>query len=199
VFCGYNFSQNGRKLTDNEKLIFEQKLTEQSQKIETLQCEFVQEKTSVLLSEKSVVEGVLMYKSPSMLRWEYTKPTPSTLILNANNAILLDKNGQKAGDERMLKQLGSIIISMINGSGIMQNRQFLTDFYEIDNSLILVVLTPVQKRLKDFYDKIELIIDNKTMFANEIILFEKSGDKMSIILTNKVLNAEIQQNKFDIQ
>ena len=196
LICGNAFSQ--RKLGESEKAFFEKKIVEQSKKIKTLQCAFVQEKTSALVAEKAVSKGILMYQTPSMLRWEYAEPTPSTLILNGNDAVLLDKNNKKVGNEKMLRQLGGIIISMINGNGIAQNKQFSTEFYELQNAQMLVVLTPVQKRLKDFYSKIELKIDLNTMLANEIILNEKSGDKTVILLTNKVLNTEISKKRFEI-
>jgi len=199
VICGNIFSQTGRKLSENEKKIFEQKMIEQSNKIKTLQCSFVQEKTSILVVEKAVAKGVMMFQSPSMLRWEYINPTPSILIFNGNDAVLLDKNNNKVGNEKMFKQLGGIIISMINGNGITQNKQFSAEFYEIDNSQMLVILTPIQKRLKDIYNTIELRIDTKTMLANSITLNEKVGDKMVISLTNKVLNSEILKDKFEIK
>ena len=199
VFCGNIFSQNGRKLTESERQVFEQKMVEHSRKIKTLQCIFVQEKTSTLVTEKAVAKGILLYQAPSMLRWEYTEPTPSTLILNGNDAVLLNKEGKKMGNEKMLKQLGGIIISMINGNGIAQNKQFSAEFYEIGSSQMLVVLTPIQKRLKDFYNKIELRIDLKTMLADSITLDEKTGDKTVISLTNKVLNKEILESKFDFK
>jgi outer membrane lipoprotein-sorting protein len=200
VISGNIFSQNGKKLNENEKQVFEQKMTEQLQNIKTLQCDFVQEKTSLLVIEKAVANGIMMYQSSSMLRWEYTQPTPSTLILSGNNAVLLDKNGERIGNESMLRQLGGIIISMINGSSItQQNRQFSSEFYELDNSQMLIVLTPIQRRLRDFYNKIELRIDLKTMLADNITLEEKLGDKMVIFLTNKVLNSEIPQSKFAIR
>jgi len=196
---GNIFSQTGRKLSENEKQVFEQKMVEHSQKIKTLQCAFVQEKTSSLVSEKAVTKGVMFYQSPSMLRWEYLGDIPSTLILNGNNAVLFGKNGEKLGNEKMLKQLGGIIISMINGNGIAQNKQFSAEFYEIDVAQMLVILTPIQKRLKDIYNTIELRIDTKTMLANSITLNEKVGDKMVISLTNKVLNSEIPKSKFAIK
>ena len=197
--CGNIFSQTGRRLSESERQVFEQKIIEHSKKIKTLQCSFLQERTSTLVAEKDVTKGVLLYQSPTMLRWEYTEPTPSTLILNGNNAVLFNQDGNRMGNERMLQQLGSIIISMINGSGIAQNRQFSSEFFEIDNSQMLVVLTPAQRRLRDFYNKIELRIDLKTMLADSITLVESSGDKTVIILTNIVLNEEIPQSKFAIK
>ena len=196
LVCGTVFSQEDKKLSDEKKQDFEQKIMEQSKDIKTLQCAFVQEKTSKLVSEKAVAKGVMFYQSPGMLRWEYVEPTPSTLILNRNNAALLDRNGKKTGNEKMLKQLGGIIISMINGNGITQNKQFTSELYEIDAAQMLVVLTPVQKRLSDFYNDIKLRINTKTMLATSITLDEKSGDKTVISLVNVKLNSEIPQDKF---
>ena len=196
VICGNVSAQNGRKLSESETRALERKLIEHSASIRTLQCAFVQEKTSSLISEKAVARGTMLYQAPSMLRWEYATPTPSTLILNGTNAILLDKDGKRMGNERMLRQLGGIIISMINGSGIAQNRQFSSVFYELNQAQILVVLTPVQKRMRDIYSKIELKIDQKTMLASDIILYENNGDKTTISLTNKTLNVDISRDKF---
>ncbi|MDR2510880.1 MAG: outer membrane lipoprotein carrier protein LolA [Bacteroidales bacterium] len=198
IFCGNVFSQNGRKLTESEKQAFEQKMVEQSQKIKTLQCDFVQEKTSALVSEKAVAKGILLYQSPSMLRWEYTAPTPSTLILNGNNAALLNKDGKRVGNDKMIKQLGGLIISVINGDGIKNSKQFSTEVFETD-SQFRVVLSPVQKRLKEFYQSIELKIDKNTFLASEIILNEKSGDKTVIYLNNRKLNEKIDKEKFEIK
>jgi len=198
TICGNIFSQTGRKLNESEKQEFEQKIIEHSGKIQTLQCSFVQEKTSTLVTEKTIAKGILLYQSPNMLRWEYTEPKPSTLILNGNNAVLLNKDGKRMGNERMLKQLGGIIISMINGEGIRQNKQFSSEIFDAGNKEIRIILTPIQKRLKDFYSNIELKIDPATLLANKIILNEKSGDNTVILLANKELNKEIPLSKFAI-
>jgi outer membrane lipoprotein carrier protein len=190
--------EGDRKLSDGEKQAFEQKMVEQSKNIKTLQCDFVQEKMSALMSEKAVAKGVLLYQSPSMLRWEYTEPTPSTLILNGNNAALLNKDGKRVGNDKMIKQLGKLIISMINGDGIKNSKQFSTEAFETD-SRFRVVLSPVHKRLKEFYQSIELKIDKNTFLASEIILNEKSGDKTVIYLNNRKLNEKIDTDKFAIK
>jgi len=200
VICGNIFSQNGKKLSESEKQVFEQKMIEESKKITTLQCILVLEKTSSQVAEKTVMKGTMMYQSPSKLRLEFTDPAPSTFILNGNNAVSLDKNGESTGNEKKLKQLGNFIIMMISGKGItQQNKTFSSEFYELDDARILIVLTPAQKHLKDLFYKIELRVDPKTMLSNEITLDEKTGDKTIIFLKNKVLNTEIPQDKFSIK
>ena len=153
VFCGNVFSQTGKKLSKSEKEDFELKIIAKSKEIKTLQCNFVQTKSSTLVAGMSLAKGVLLYLSPSAMRWEYTEPTPSTLILNGNDAVLLDKNGKRQGNTAVLKQLGGIIISMINGEGLRQSKLFATEVF--DNEVAYaVILTPVQKRLKAYYKSI---------------------------------------------
>jgi outer membrane lipoprotein-sorting protein len=185
------------KLSESEKSAFEQKMIDRLKEIETLQCDFVQEKTSALVTEKAVSNGILQYRSPLMLRWEYVNPTPSTLILNANNAVLLNKDGKRTGNIKMIKQLGGLIISLINGDGIKDSKKFSTGIFETD-SQFCIVFTPVQKRLQDYFKSIELKIDKDILLSPEMVMNEKSGDRTVIYMNNKILNKEIPQSKFTI-
>jgi len=198
AICGTLLSQTGRKLSESEKSAFEQKMIDRLKEIETLQCDFVQEKTSALVAEKAVSNGILLYQYPLMLRWEYINPTPSTLILNANNAALLDKEGKRTGNSSMIKQLGGLIISLINGDGIKDSKKFSTGIFETETQFC-IVFTPVQKRLQEYFNSVELKIDKNTLLSPEIVMNEKSGDKTVIYMNNKILNKEIPQSKFTVK
>jgi outer membrane lipoprotein carrier protein len=195
IICGNVFSQDRKKLSESAKQVFEQTMMAEVLKIKTLQCDFVQEKTSTLVNEKSVATGFLLYQSPSMLRWEYTALTPSILILNGKDAVFRDKNGKEQGNATILKQLGGIIISMINGESLRQNKIFSTDVFETDKNFT-VILTPLQKRLQNYYNFIELTLDKNTFLASGITMYEKSGDKTVISLNNKEINIEFDSTKF---
>jgi outer membrane lipoprotein-sorting protein len=198
AFCGNVFSQTGKKLSKSEKEDFELKIVDKSNEIKTLQCNFVQIKTSTVVADKSVAKGVLLYQSPLALRWEYTETTPSTLILNGNDAVLLDKNGKRQGNTAVLKQLGGIIISMINGEGLRHSKLFATEVFE-NEADYTVILTPVQKRLKGYYKSIELKLDKNSFLATEIVLLEKTGDKTIILLKDIEMNKDIEADKFAVK
>jgi len=198
---GNSFSQTGRKLSESEKPAFEQKMVEQLKKVTTLESASLLEKTSPATAEKSVMKGTMQYMSPSKMRWEIQTPTISTLILNGPKSVLLDKNGEKIENEesKKLKQLGNFMIMMISGKAIsQQSKMFSPEFYEIDAAQMLVILTPINSRMKEMFNTIELRIDQKTMLTNSITMHEKSGEKTVITLTNKVLNLTIPQDKFVI-
>jgi outer membrane lipoprotein-sorting protein len=197
ALCTNLFAQSGKKLNANEKAAFEQKMTAHLKGIKTLQCSFVQEKTSLVVAGKSVSSGIMLYRSPNMLRWEYTKPTISTLIVNNGNTALFNKDGKQIGNNAMVKQLGNIIIGLISGAGIQNNKQFTTEIFETDTQFRLV-LTPVPKRLQEYCKSIEMIVDKRTLLSHTIVMNETSGDTMSIYMNTIVLNKEIAQSKFAI-
>lgn len=195
MFCEIGFSQTGRKLSENEKSAFEQKMVEQLKKVTTLEC------TMALTTGKSVMKGTMLYLSPSKMRWEIKTPTLSTLILNGPKSTLLDKNGSKVEteDAKKLKQLGNFIVMMISGRAIsQQSKMFSPEFYELDATQMLIILTPINSRMKEMFSTIELRIDQKTMLTNSITMYEKSGEKSVVTVTNKVLNPQISQDKFMI-
>ena len=199
TICGSVFPLTGQNADDIEINNYEHVLINQLKTINTLQCAFVQEKTSTLVRDKYVSKGNLFYQYPNALRWEYTDPNISTFILNGNNAVLLGKNDEKLGNEKMLKQLGEIIISLINGNAITQEKHFQTAFYKTENDQIQVVLTPITKRLKDYFTTIIIDNDVNSLLANEIVLYEKSGDKTIISLKNKEINHELSSSMFKIK
>ena len=98
----------------------------------------------------------------------------------------------------MIKQLGGLIISLINGDGIKDTKKFTTEIFEMD-SQYNIIFTPVQKRLQDFCKSIELKIDKNTLLSPEIVLNEKSGDKTIIYMNDKILNKEIPQSRFKVK
>jgi len=109
-------AQKPRKLTDTQRRQFEKEFIAKSKEIASLQCGFTQTKTSVLVAGSAVSKGNMYYSSPSMLAWEYVAPIKSVLVVNGKQTQLLDNNGKSVGNSQAIKQLGSLIINMINGN-----------------------------------------------------------------------------------
>ena len=194
---GLSQPKDFKLLTGTEKTNIEKKIITVAKTITSFQCKFEQEKTSNMLVEKSVSRGNLFYKSPDCLRWEYTAPHKYILIFNKKNVYIEDKEGAVTAN-KMLKQLGNFIISTINGSSLIENRNFKIDYYENqkNQNIILVKLTPIHKGLKEIYTSIHVNIYMLDCLAYEIILEEKSGDKTKITLLERKLNESLPADLF---
>src|SRR5438874_11849964 len=57
--------------------------------VETLAGEFTQKNRVKLFKQELASKGRLYFKKPRQIRWEYTAPDPSVMILDGNQARLL--------------------------------------------------------------------------------------------------------------
>ncbi len=191
------YGQTNRKMSEEQRSEFEQQFIAESKNIATLRCDFIQTKTSTLVAQSAINKGVMLYKKPSMLVWEYTQSPKSTLVVNGKNAVLFNEKGKAIGNDRLIRQLGEMIINMVNGNSISDSKMFKAEAFYSHGGIVVFELTPIQKRLKDYYQKITIKIDLQTLIATEIVMSEKSGDSIAISLHNIQTNKEIPDNKFN--
>ena len=112
------WAQNTKPLADAERQKVEAELTQAAASMQTLNCRFVQEKTSSMLAEPQVAEGLMQYTAPDQLRWEYTSPYAFALVVNGEK-IIKEVDGKAEAIEgkssRMYQGIMSIIISVHSG------------------------------------------------------------------------------------
>lgn len=186
-------------VTDNEtKTFIKNKILSESKKTTSLQCNFVQEKKSTLFSEKAISKGIMLYKAPNALRWEYLSPNKIALILNENEVFFINESGEVSNSNKVLKQLGTLIISTINGEALNDTKKFKAEYFKDNknNKLLLIKLTPVPTRLKDMFASIRIVIDTTDYLASKIMMEETSGDVTTITFSEKKVNIKISNEKF---
>lgn len=197
VSCLSAYSQS-IVLTAQEQKSILSAISETSKNITTLTCDFVQEKTSTMISEKAISKGTMNYKTNHCLRWEYKSPKASTLIVNNDDIALKNEKGtNETINTRMFKELTNIIISTIDGSGLSDCKNFATTVSSnTTKSIYNVTLTPVNKRIAAVYSNIYLTISAQTKLAKQITLQEKNGDTMKITFSNHTINQPISNKLF---
>ena len=162
----------------------------------TLSANFTQEKTSTLFTEKVVQKGKLCYKAPKQLRWEYTSPQTMTVIFSNGKVLLKTEKGTTSNPNKMLGEMGNMIINTINGSFLKENPDFKTQYYKNKSGQYVVVLTPVNKRIRAYYKNISITLNNSTYLADKVILTEVNGDATTIIFSDKKTNATLSDSLF---
>ena len=162
----------------------------------TLSANFTQEKTSTLFTEKVVQKGKLSYKAPKQLRWEYTSPQAMTVIFSNGKVLLKTNKGTTSNPNKMLGEMGNMIINTINGCFLKENPDFSTRYYKNKSGQYVVVLTPVNKRIKAYYKNISITLSNSTYLADKVILTEVNGDATTIIFSDKKTNATLSDSLF---
>ena len=197
-FCAPMFAQEagGTEVTGDKKTALVTSIEKAHKQLASLSANFTQEKTSALLTDKVVQKGKLSYKSPKQLRWEYTSPKATTVIFTNGKVLLKTEKGTTSNPNKMLGEMGDMIINTINGSFLSENPNFTTRYYQSKNGQYVVVLKPVNKKLKTYYKSISITLSGSTYLADKVVLTEVNGDATTITFTDKKANASLPDSLF---
>jgi outer membrane lipoprotein-sorting protein len=70
---------------------FKKSFAEASKKVNSIKCDFVQEKNLSVLSEKITSKGTFMFMKQNKTRLEYIKPFKYLLIINGDKVFIKDE------------------------------------------------------------------------------------------------------------
>ena len=196
------FAQSGyTSATETQKKEMMQKITEATEQLQTLRCDFVQKKTISILEDEMLSEGRMSFKQTDKLRWEYTKPYQYEFVMNGDKVMLHSeetKNIIEVSSSKIFREISKIIVSGINGSGIFDQSKFTTQFMvgAKDN---MVILVPKQKEIKQLFNKIQICFNKTDYTVNSVEIEELNEDKTFIEMRNKQINKELKDEIFDIR
>ena len=86
------------------------------------------------------------------------------------------------------------MIGLVNGD-FQQNKGFSSTVLE-DNDEYQIVLTPVNRRLKNIYSKITMNFSRSSLRLKELSFFEKGGDKSIMKFQQEKFNQPVAENLF---
>lgn len=177
-----------------------EKIAAASQKINTLKCDFQQEKKLSMLTEKAVSKGKFYFKRDDKVRLEYQQPAKNLIVMNAGKMLTKDEKKTQQTDmhrSRAFQQLNNIIVGSINGT-LFSGKDFSVKFSE-SATQVQVELIPINKMLKNFLSNIVLILEKKDFTAASITMNETSGDATILNFSNKELNPVLLDELFAIK
>ncbi|MDR2813764.1 MAG: outer membrane lipoprotein carrier protein LolA [Prevotellaceae bacterium] len=199
-FCMGVNAQDVAPATGEQQQAMLKNIAALSGKMKSLTCDFEQVKEIAMLSEKMASKGKMYYRHDNRVRWEYVSPYAYTLIMN-NHKILLQSGGNKnvidGKSSQLFQGIISIMTSSINGAGLTDSKNFKADLYWGEKRRE-VVLTPLQKEVKQTFSHIKLTISIKDYSVDKVEMKEPGGDVTIIQLLNKRFNEEIADSKFSI-
>jgi len=187
-------AQSFKPVTNSEKVF--QELRKSSQMVNSIQATFSEEKHLSVLKEPEHSSGLFYYKKNDKMRWEQKSPINHVILINGDRLRVQEagkeKNVGQAG--RMAAQIKELMIGLVNGD-FQQNKAFAQTCQESE-SQYLVELTPINRRLKNVYNKITLVFSKNTLRLKELSFFEKNGDKSVMKFQNEKINQPIDDSLF---
>jgi len=167
-----------------------------AQDINSVSAEFIQEKHLKILAKPLVSKGVLFFKEPDYLRWEYISPVQSILLM------------QKGSTKRYIKGDGGVVKD--GGANLRAIPLILQEISlwlkgRFDESLIFssklvgkskIVLTPKEDYLKDMISSIELTFSLPSAIIERVMIYEDKNSFTKLEFQNTKINAPMDLSLF---
>jgi len=159
-------------------------IVEKARSAGSFQCTFVQTKTLKVMNSDLVSKGKMYYHESGKLRWEYTEPDKSVLVIDGRN----DKDRIKA-------KAASLIMDMVSGSALTDESGFETTVAEKDGRYVAEML-PKRKEIKGLFEKITLVFDKKTLAVSKAVLTAKNSDVTTVEFFDRKTSANFPPDIF---
>ena len=125
--------------------------------VKHIDANFSQTKQQSMLKEPQVLTGHFAYDAPSSVVWQYDKGI----------------------EARLPEQMLSFIASAVSGKYLQSNDDF--QVLEKDGEVTLV---PLRRQLRKLFSSVVLHLQPNTFIANQVVLYEATGDITTICFTN---------------
>ena len=164
--------------------------------VESIQADFTQEKHLEMLDQPLISKGALYFQAPRSLRWEYSRPVRSVLLMH-NDEIrryVRTDSGMKAQKSRSLEAmrvfLGEICMWM---QGEFDANPDLEARMKSDRR---VVLTPKDPAMAEVIERIELRLTDTPGVIDAVAIHESSTSYTSIRFHDTKINEGIESAVF---
>lgn len=169
--------------------------------MKSMQCEFTQTKSVKMLNKSVNSGGVMYFKRPNKLRWQYTNPYEYIFILNGNKVNIKSAKTNKEIDingNKIFNQISSIILNCVTGGNLKNSQEFRLELYQTGTKYF-AKLFPKKKELKQVYNYIEVYFNQSLTMVDEVRMEEKSGEATVVQLSNVKKNVAIDEKIFSIR
>jgi outer membrane lipoprotein-sorting protein len=165
-------------------------------KVNAVQADFVQEKHLPILAKPLVSTGRLYYRCPDALRWEYTAPVKSVLMINDGEARRFVESEQGVVEDSSVRmQAMQVVMPEISGwlSGRFQDNPLFDASLSGGNRILLV---PRDKGMGRFIERIELVMANTPGVIQEVMIYESAKAFTRMVFSNIRVNPSLDDRLF---
>jgi len=179
---------------------FKSKFAEASQKIASIQSDFVQVKNLSMLNDKVTSKGKFFYKKSNKVRIEYASPYQYLMVLNNNQMLVKDEqktSNYNTRSNKMMQSTNNIMLDCMR-STVYQNKEFNVQVLEGSKDYLLQ-LNPVTTVMKKMFQRIEVFLDKSDLNVVRLNMVEQGGDNSLMTFSNRMMNTNLNESLFAIR
>ena len=170
--------------------------------IKTIETSFVQTRTLKILKKPLVSRGVMAYRRPNDLRWEYQSPLQTLLVVHGGNVRRLIKHGTSwVTDSSAKLEAMKVVLGEINlwlDGNFAASRTFRPELRAADHGQPAHVdLVPIDPSLAKIISRIAITFAERPGTVNAIDIFEEGEGVTHIAFEEQRFDVAIPDERFE--
>jgi outer membrane lipoprotein carrier protein len=146
----------------------------------TLQARFTQTRVFETLDESDRSAGVLYYRKPDTVRWQYLEPDTSWVVLCGNAGWAVFPRIRQVQKVDLKQSRADAVLALVGFGSCGENLQ---DVFEISmapaaGAHLVLTLVPKRPELAASFARIELALDSRDYLPRKVVLHETAGDRV---------------------
>jgi outer membrane lipoprotein-sorting protein len=164
--------------------------------VKSIKADFVQEKHMKILKKPLIARGVFFYQLPDSLRWEYSTPFRSVLLMHADRIrrFIQGQDGMVEDSGASLEMMRFVLQEIpLWLSGRFDANPNFKAFLKEDNRIEMV---PASAALTGIIDRIELVLADKPGIIDTVTIYESKDTFTRFLFRNTEMNAVLTDALF---
>jgi len=164
--------------------------------ITSVEAEFVQKKHMAILAKPLVSRGKLYFQVPRSLRWEYTSPVNSILLMHNGTVTRYIKKGDSVTKDSSARLQSMQIVLQEITMWMKGNFDANPGFRPELRPGRVIVLTPKEKSMGEIIQRIELKLSTRPGVIQSVRIYESEKSYTVIDFLNVKMNAKLPDSLF---
>jgi outer membrane lipoprotein carrier protein len=171
----------------------------EQKELKTLQASFTQQQESSMLAAPEASKGTFSYAAPDKVRWEYTSPSPITVVI-AGDQMTTWYRDLKRAETLKVGRYSSQVFKYLGASGSLQT---LLEYFTVRLKLpekagdpYRLELDPKSARIAKRLKAMTMWIDSTTFFPSGLKYTGGDGDTVEYQFSDMKRNTPISQDRF---
>jgi len=175
-----------------------QDLKSEAGAVTSVKADFVQEKNLKILARPLISSGRLFFKAPDSLRWEYSRPVKSILVLHNGKARrFIQKEGHLLEDASAGLQAMQVVVQQITlwlSGRFDESRAFAANLEPGPK----IVMSPKEDAVEKLIQRIEILLSDQPAVIKSVTIYESEDSFTRLTFQNVLLNTKLADTAFQI-
>ena len=164
--------------------------------ITSVEAEFVQKKHMAILAKPLVSKGKLYFHVPRSLRWEYSTPVNSILLMHEGTVTRYIKKGDSVTKDSSARLQSMQIVLQEITMWMKGNFDANPGFRPELMPGRIIMLTPREKSMSEIIQRIELRLSSRPGVIQSVRIYESEKSYTVIEFANVKMNGNIPDSLF---